>query len=275
VTGSGLQLALPAKAENVAIARHAVAGLAEALDMDPGGVADLKTVVTEACMNVVVHAYGDEGGPLEVEAHPEGAHLVVIVRDHGVGIRPLAEDARASLRLGLPLIAALSSSFELSAGPDQGTQVKMRMALSREGAAVSEEEAVLAAAGGGGAGGETLMAMPAGDLLAPVLSRVISILAARANFSIDRLSDAVLLGDAISSQGPEGFLDGTAQVAVEEDDRELRVRVGPLAEGGGERLLDGMRIPEIGGSVERLADEISVVRENGREHLLVRIEQPV
>jgi anti-sigma regulatory factor (Ser/Thr protein kinase) len=272
VTGSGLQLALPAKAENVAIVRHAVAGLAEALEMDPAGVADLKTVVTEACMNVVVHAYDDDGGPLEVEANPNGEHLVVIVRDHGVGIRPLAEDARGSLRLGLPLIAALSSSFEISGGPDQGTQVTMRMALARDGAAAGEESAL---AGGVGVGGGTLMAMPAGDLLAPVLSRVISILAARANFSIDRLSDAVLLGDAISSQGPDGFLDGTAQVAVEEDDGELRVRVGPLADGGGERLLDGMRIPEIGGSVERLADEISVVRENGREHLLVRIQQPV
>ena len=244
--------------------------------MDPAGVADLKTVVTEACMNVVVHAYDDEGGPLEVEAHPDGQHLVVIVRDLGVGIRPLAEDARASLRLGLPLIAALASSFEISSGPDQGTQVTMRMALAHNGAVPSqEEEAAVAATSGAGLGDETLMAMPAGDLLAPVLSRVISILAARANFSIDRLSDAVLLGDAISSQGPDGFLEGTARVAVEEDDGELRVRVGPLADGAGERLLDGMRIPEIGGSVERLADEIAVVRENGYEHLLVRIGQPV
>ena len=37
--------------------RHALAGLAEEIGMDETGVADLKTVVTEACMNVVVHAY--------------------------------------------------------------------------------------------------------------------------------------------------------------------------------------------------------------------------
>jgi serine/threonine-protein kinase RsbW len=265
---SGLELTLPAKAENVAIARHAVAGLAEAVDMDPAMVADLKTVVTEACMNVVVHAYEDEIGPLKVAARPDEDVLVVVVRDHGVGIRPRAEDGRHSLRLGLPLIAALSSGFEISGGPDRGTEVTMRIALRRE---VDEPEPAREPPDTVGQG--TVMAMPAGELLAPVLSRVISILAARANFSIDRLSDAVLLGDAISSQGPDRFPEGTAHVAVEEDEGTLRVRVGPLLDGAGEQLLDGMRIPEIGGSIERLADEIEVVHEDGAEHLMVRIEQ--
>ena len=54
---SGLQMSLPARAENVAVVRHALAGLAERIGMDEPGIADLKTVVTEACMNVVVHAY--------------------------------------------------------------------------------------------------------------------------------------------------------------------------------------------------------------------------
>ena len=55
----GLQMTLPARAENVAVVRHALAGLAEQIGMDEAGLADLKTVVTEACMNVVVHAYSD------------------------------------------------------------------------------------------------------------------------------------------------------------------------------------------------------------------------
>jgi anti-sigma regulatory factor (Ser/Thr protein kinase) len=45
---SGLQLTVPAKADNVAVVRHALAGLAERLGMDEAGIADLKTVVTEA-----------------------------------------------------------------------------------------------------------------------------------------------------------------------------------------------------------------------------------
>jgi anti-sigma regulatory factor (Ser/Thr protein kinase) len=265
---AALELTLPAKAENVAIVRHAVAGLAEALEMGPPNVADLKTAVTEASMNVVVHAYEDGIGPLEVVAHHESDDLVVAVRDFGGGIRPRAEDERHSLRLGLPLIAALTDSFAISGGPGRGTEVRMRMALSRNGnGPTGPQELDLSA------GEATEMSMPAGDLLAPVLSRVLSILAARANFSIDRLSDAVLLGDAISAHAPDDFPGGTARIAVEEDDGSLTVKVGPLVQGAGDRLLSGMRIPQIGGSLERLADEIRVVQEEDGEHILLRISR--
>ena len=87
----GLQMVLPAKAENVAVIRHALAGLAEEIGMDEPGLADLKTVVTEACMNVVVHAYQGQPGPLSVEAKPDADGLTVTVRDEGAGIRPQAE----------------------------------------------------------------------------------------------------------------------------------------------------------------------------------------
>ena len=111
---SGLQMSLPARAENVAVVRHALAGLADRIGMDAAGIADLKTVVTEACMNVVVHAYpGDEPGPLLVEAVPELEGLTVVVRDYGLGIQPRPDVERPSLRIGLTLIAALSSSFEI------------------------------------------------------------------------------------------------------------------------------------------------------------------
>src|SRR3954451_18248175 len=75
---TGLQMSLPARAENVAVVRHALAGLAERIGMEEAGVADLKTVVTEACMNVVVHAYpADEAGLLEVDAVQELNGLTV------------------------------------------------------------------------------------------------------------------------------------------------------------------------------------------------------
>jgi anti-sigma regulatory factor (Ser/Thr protein kinase) len=262
---AALELTLAAKAENVAIVRHAVAGLAEALEMRPPNVADLKTAVTEASMNVVVHAYEDGVGPLEVTAQSESDALVVVVRDFGGGIRPRAENERHSLRLGLPLIAALTDSFAISGGPGRGTEVRMRMGLSRDGDGPGRQELELPV------GSATEVSMPAGELLAPVLSRVISILAARANFSIDRLSDAVLLGDAISAHAPDDFPEGTARIAVEEDEGSLLVKVGPLLTGAGDRLLGGMRIPQIGGSLERLADEIRVAEEQGNEYILLRI----
>jgi serine/threonine-protein kinase RsbW len=236
---SKVQFSLPAKAENVPLVRHALAGLAEALEMDPSEIADLKTVVTEACMNVANHAYDGEAGPLEVNAWPEEGCLAVSVRDFGQGIRPLADVERKSLRLGLPLIAALTQSFEVSGGPEQDD--------------------------------ETRINLPAGQLLGPVLSRVISMFAARANLSVDRLSDAVLLSDAISAQGPDGFPEGTARIAVSEQDSAFVVRVGPLAEGGGQRLLDGMRIPGLDASLETIADEVRVESADDGETLLLRI----
>jgi anti-sigma regulatory factor (Ser/Thr protein kinase) len=267
----GLELRLSASAENVAIVRHAVAGLAEAVAMEAAAVADLKTVVTEACMNVVVHAYDEDSpGLLEVDAYPETDVLVIVVRDRGAGIRPRADATHQSLRLGLPLIAALASSFEISGGPGRGTEVTMRMALSPDGDGSGAEAAGAQAAGVGRA---TEMTMPAGELLGPVLSRVISILAARANLSVDRLSDAVLLGDAISARAPGEFADGVARIEAEEASGEVRVRVGPLVDGAGERLLGAMRIPEIGGTLERLANEIRVDRDGEVESVVLRIGQ--
>jgi serine/threonine-protein kinase RsbW len=262
-----VEFALPARAENVPLVRHALAGLAEAVDMDPSEIADLKTVVTEACMNAVVHAYPgpEQAGPLEIEAWRNGRCLVVTVRDFGRGIRPLADVEHRSLRLGLPLIAALTDSFEISATPEGGTTVTMKVPLHADGTAESgarTPEPVEET---------TRINVPAGELLAPVLSRVISMFAARADLSVDELSDAVLLSDAISAQGPDGFPDGTARIAVNEEDGAFNVRVGPLGEGGGQRLLDGLRIPSIDASLEALADEVKVEQEAGGDVLALRI----
>jgi serine/threonine-protein kinase RsbW len=264
---SRVDFALPALAENVALVRHVLAGLAEALEMQPAEIADLKTVVTEACMNAVVHAYEpDEPGLLEVEAWPEGENLQVIVRDHGIGIRPLADVEHRSLRLGLPLMAALTTTFELSSEPGRGTQVRMKVPFSTpeangNGATVPLTE-------------ETRIRLPSGDLLAPVLSRVISMFATRADLSVDELSDAVLLSDALSAGGTAGFADGTARIAITEEDGSFEVRVGPLAEGGAQMLIDGLRIPELDATLEGLADEVHVeALDDGGELLAIRISR--
>lgn len=259
-----VEFALPARAENVALVRHALAGLAEALGMDASAIADLKTVVTEACMNVVIHAYeGPEPGPLELNAWPEGDALTVTVRDFGSGIRPLADVEHRSLRLGLPLIAALTTNFQVSCEPGHGTEVRMVIPFSSAGAVAAADVPELAE--------ETRIKLPADDLLAPILSRVISMFAARADFSVDELSDAVLISDAISAGGADGFPDGTARIVVSEKQGSFEVRVGPLGEGGGQRLLDGMRIPSLNATLATLADDVRVDRIDAGEVLVVRI----
>jgi Histidine kinase-like ATPase domain len=235
--------------------------------MEASVIADLKTVVTEACTNVVLHAYDPESaGVMEVEAWPDEECLLVSVRDYGDGIRPLADVEHQSLRLGLPLIAALTHSFEVRGEVGKGTEVVMKVPISVTGNGYRPTPEPQEP-------DETRIDIAAGDALAPVLSRVISMFATRADFSVDRLSDAVLLSDAISAGDPESFPDRTARIAVSEEDGEFEVRVGPLGEGGGERLLHGMRIPELGASLETLADEVRVDHSSEGEVLVVRIAE--
>lgn len=260
-----LRMTVLSRPENVAVVRHAVAGLAEAIDMHRAGIDDLKIIVTEAAMNVVAHAYEDETGPLEVEASRKNGALVLTVSDHGVGFRPRADAERDSLRLGLPLIAALASRFEISGGPGHGTRVTMEVDLE------PTEEGEAAAAGVPEASEAAELRMPTGELLAPVLSRVISVLASRADLSIDRLSDAVLIGDAVSAGAPHGFPDGTALLAVQGEDGEVTLRVGPLEDGQAEKLRERLRLPELEGSVETLADGVDVEANEDGEHLVLRV----
>lgn len=266
---SGLLITLPARPENVAVIRHAIAGLAAQMGMGEPGLGDLKTVVTEACMNVVVHAYDGQGpGPLEVEAIPESDGLTVAVRDFGRGIRPNPGDERQSLRIGLTLIAALSSSFSISGGLGRGTEVRMRVPLS-------------AGTGGGPVPAETASPVDApaeaaelrieGDeLVAPVLERVIGALAARHPIGVDRLNDALLVADAVSDGAPEAFGDERVRVAVADGDGGLDLRVGPMPSGAGERLREGLAVPDVGGSLESLADEVRVEEGESGEYLVVR-----
>jgi anti-sigma regulatory factor (Ser/Thr protein kinase) len=128
-----VRLALPARPEGVGVVRQALAGLADAMALDGAILADAKMAVTEACTNVVVHAYGEVDGALEVEMLADDHAVTVVVRDQGTGIRPRAQrHEQTALGLGLPLIAALSDAFEVRGGPGIGTEVRMTFHYERE-----------------------------------------------------------------------------------------------------------------------------------------------
>lgn len=262
---TGLQMRLPAKAENVAVVRHALAGMAEQMGMDEAGVADLKTVVTEACMNVVVHAYPDGAGPLLVDAEPDSEGLTVIVGDSGAGISPQADSERASLKLGLSLIAALSSSFSIAGGLGRGTEVMMRLPLrggGTNGGGAAEPKLVPEIAG-------TEIAVGRAELLEPVLARLVGALAARRDFSIDRVSDAVLLTDAISVAAPGHFADGCVRLGLGESEAGLELRLGPMEPGGATDVRRSLELPGVG-SVEALADKLTVESADDGDYLVIK-----
>jgi hypothetical protein len=237
--------------------------------MDEPGIADLKTVVTEACMNVVVHAYPqDQPGPLEVDAVPELEGLTVVVRDRGMGIRPRAEDGeRSSLRLGLTLIAALSNSFEIKGGLDRGTEVRMHLPLQARDRDDPMEVSDLP----GNRPETTDLRVGPPHLLAPVLSRALTSLAARHDVTVDRISDAMLLSDAISAGAPRGFPDGHVSLSILDRPEGVELRVGPMEAGGGESLRESLDLPAVGGSLEALADDMRVESDEEGEYLVVGI----
>jgi serine/threonine-protein kinase RsbW len=263
----GLQMVLSARAENVAVVRHALAGLAEEIGMDEAGLADLKTVVTEACMNVAVHAYRGGPGPLSVVAEPDEEGLTVTVRDEGIGIQPHADIERGSLRLGLSLIAALSSSFAISGGVDTGTEVKMRLSLrggapgSIDGDPVKMERELHET---------TELIADRAELLAPVLARVVGALAARRDLSVERLSDAVLVTDAIAAAAPSRFADGRVKLGLEDRGGGIALRLGPMDPGAAGEIRSELQVPDVGGSLEALADELAVERTAEGEYLVIR-----
>jgi anti-sigma regulatory factor (Ser/Thr protein kinase) len=261
----GLQMKLPAKAENVAVIRHALSGMAEQIGMDEAGVADLKTVVTEACTNVVVHAYPNGDGPLLVEAEPDEEGLTVTVRDSGSGISPEADSDRASLKLGLSLIAALSSSFSISGGLHRGTEVMMRVPLRGGGANGKNAGQKLVPEVTG-----TEIAVGRAELLEPVLANLVGSLAARQAISVDRLADAVLVTDAISVAAPGRFADGCVRVGLGESEAGLELRLGPMEKGAAGQIRRELEVPGVGGSLEALADELTVEGSDEGDYLIVR-----
>lgn len=133
-----VRLTMPAVPEGVGVVRQALAGMADALAFDQGVLADMKMAVTEACTNVVVHAYADEDGAhggsdtLQVDLLADELGLTVVVRDQGSGIKPHAARSTPALGLGLPLIAALSDAFEVRGSSGVGTEVRMTFLYVRD-----------------------------------------------------------------------------------------------------------------------------------------------
>lgn len=172
-----MELALGARAENIAIVRHALGGLGEVYGISDEKLSDIRLAVTEACSNVVVHAYSEhphaghahlgpaseprssgaavspEGasarskrpgwGTMEVSAMMMGDELAVVVRDWGEGIKPRPDSP--GLGLGLSLMAALADTVQLGHDTTDHTEVRMTFLLSEQDVEVRKEPDIAAA----------------------------------------------------------------------------------------------------------------------------------
>ena len=130
VSPEPLHRTVPARAEELAPLRHAVAEYARRVGIiDPFGVT---LALSEAVSNAIVHAYVGEPAPGPVEVHAEtvcaGEALRLTVVDHGRGMCPRTDSP--GIGAGLPLVSRVTDSFEICEAPDGGTQVCMLFAVA-------------------------------------------------------------------------------------------------------------------------------------------------
>jgi two-component sensor histidine kinase len=122
VTAAGIQERVPAEAAQVPKLRAAVARFANDQDrLSQWAIEDVAMAPTEACANVVRHAYPAGRGELRVTAWIEPYQLVVVVSDDGIGIN--GNSSHHGLGLGLQLIEELAHTRIRC---DNGTTVEMR-----------------------------------------------------------------------------------------------------------------------------------------------------
>lgn len=253
-----LRLALPANAENIAVIRQALGGMAAELGADPELIDDIKTAVSEAATNAVVHAYPEgEGGPIEVLATARGSQFEVVVRDRGVGMQPRPlEPQEPSLRVGLALIGALADQVEIRGEQGAGTELKIGFDLERQDDPLyeaGEPETVGV--------GQTRIAIEGSETAGAAIPKVLELLAARSDLDLDRLGDAQLVGDFLSSAA--STIDSKPlEVSISELDNAIEIRVGPLEPGLGEKMLRSGDLPGYGNTLESVADRTEVTTQD-------------
>lgn len=128
-TAAEFELVVAARAESVPLVRHALRGLLSTLEVGDARTADIALAVTEACTNVVLHAYANGPGSIEVRAAEREGELAVTVRDHGSGMAPRVDSP--GLGVGLPVMAAIADAVAIGAPAGGGTEVTMRFSLGQ------------------------------------------------------------------------------------------------------------------------------------------------
>jgi serine/threonine-protein kinase RsbW len=259
--------------ENVVLVREMLFGVGEAVELDPSDLNDVRTAVTEACNNVVLHAYEGGPGPLEIELYLTAQSLGVLVRDHGIGLpaEPVSLETDTG-GIGLHVIRTLTQTVEFAGGPERGTDVWMWFDAPQAGspAPLNPDGGQAPTLALPGAPTTTISIAPI-SLARTILPRLMITLAAHAHFSTDRISDAQLLADALVEHAQAAISGDKLSIDVTVEPRDLELHISPLNVGRAQQLIERSELCRSGGVIEQLTDRHQVVSSGAHETLTLRL----
>ncbi len=243
--------------------RSVLAALGEALTLDPELVDDLKTAISEACNNVVLHAYPDTVGEMFVELAVGRTHVGAVVQDFGDGIKHLSH-SEDRMGVGLAVISALAERAEFLSEPDVGTTVKMSFAGGSRAIPEADPSGLgeRPTAAEVKLSGDVVATVKPVALLARVLGRAARATAARAHFTVDRFTDLTLITNALGEYAEQSHDGEPVGFSILSAPRRLELAIGPLRSGSSAGLSTG-------GALDRLADELRF--ESADAHELLRV----
>ena len=135
-----MELKFPSKSANEAFARSAVACFAAQMDPTLEELGDIRTAVSEAVTNCIVHAYPSEIGNITLRCRILKDNVLdIVVKDRGVGIPDVEQARRPSFTtggnersgMGFTIMESFMTNLEISSKPGKGTTVHMRRKLQR------------------------------------------------------------------------------------------------------------------------------------------------
>jgi stage II sporulation protein AB (anti-sigma F factor) len=123
------------KSENESFARVAVAAFISQLDPTIEELTDVKTAVSEAVTNSIIHGYANEEGLVKIETYLSGNEATIVIIDDGSGISDVNEarqplfTSRPDLErsgMGFTVMESFMDSLEVSSEKGKGTKIAMK-----------------------------------------------------------------------------------------------------------------------------------------------------
>ena len=130
--GRSVRLTIPARAEYITLGRLALTAIAGVRPLSDETLHDLKLALTEACTNSVKHAYGEDGGSIDIVYELLSDRLAVEVGDAGAGFEPNGrrrggageDELLEEGGLGIEIIRALTDEVEIAEREGGGSRLR-------------------------------------------------------------------------------------------------------------------------------------------------------